>query len=53
VNSSVLRITNQGKFDSHLEFGLMSSIVNDDPAYKKGIFFIEPEKLTIKVNEVA
>lgn len=31
----------------------MSSIITDDPAYKKGIFFIEPEKLLIKMNEVA
>lgn len=29
----------------------MSSIINNNPLYKKGIFFVEPEKMIIKTDE--
>lgn len=52
TNSSLFRISNLGKFDCHVEFALMSSVVQDDPEYQKGIFMFEPSELDIKVNEV-
>ena len=52
VNSSVFHITNQGKFDCELSFDLLSSIQAEQGDYKKDIFFIEPEKMTLKVNEI-
>ncbi|EGR28756.1 hypothetical protein IMG5_169530, partial [Ichthyophthirius multifiliis] len=53
INSCTFRISNQGKFDTQLQFQLMSSIKDqNDPEYKKGIFWIEPEILFIAKNDV-
>lgn len=52
MNSTTFRITNQGKFDCELQFDLMSSIISDQQDYKKDIFFVEPDKLLLKVNEL-
>lgn len=41
INSSTFRISNQGKFDCKLEFALMSSVIENNPEYKKGIYWIE------------
>ena len=43
VNSTTFRITNNGKYHAILDFALLSSIKENDPVYKKGIFWIEPE----------
>lgn len=51
-NSSLFRISNQGKFDCHVSFALMSSVVETDPLYSKNVFFVEPEEMTIKMNDV-
>ena len=52
TNSSTFRISNQGKFDCHVEFALMSSVIENDPEYSKKVFYIEPDVLDIKVNDV-
>lgn len=51
-NSSTFRISNQGKFDCHVEFALMSSVIENDPEYSKKVFYIEPTELDIRVNDV-
>ena len=53
VNSATFRITNQGKFICELKFDLMSSVINtqDNPLYKKGVFFFSPETLELNINE--
>lgn len=38
INSSVFRISNSGKFDSEIQFQLLSSVMENDAAYKKGVF---------------
>lgn len=53
VNSSTFRISNNGKYDAHLEFSLLSSIKENDPEFKKGIFWIEPETMKISPQDVA
>jgi len=52
TNSSTFRISNQGKFDCHIEFALMSSVVNDDPEYSKTVFMFDPSEIDIKVNDI-
>jgi len=52
TNSSLFRISNLGKFDCHVEFALMSSVITGDPDYCKGIFMFEPSELDIKVNDL-
>ena len=52
MNSTTFRLTNQGKFDCELTFELMSSIMADQNDYKKDVFFIEPEKMLLKVNDL-
>ena len=52
MNSTTFRITNQGKFDCELQFDLMSTILSEQNDYKKEIFFIEPEKMLLKVNDL-
>lgn len=51
-NSSTFKISNQGKFDCHVEFALMSSVIENDPDYSKKVFYFEPAELDIKVNDV-
>jgi len=43
INSVTFRISNQGKFDGKLEYSLMSTVMENNPAYKKDIFFLEPK----------
>ena len=50
VNSSVFRITNNGKFPAEIDFTL-SSTVFEGPEYKKGVFIFEPEKLSLGVDQ--
>mmetsp|Transcript_39419 Transcript_39419/g.35148 ORF Transcript_39419/g.35148 Transcript_39419/m.35148 type:complete len:418 (+) Transcript_39419:788-2041(+) len=50
VNSSVFRITNNGKFDAEVEFALSSSVL-EGPEYKKGVFMFEPDRLSLKVDQ--
>ncbi len=52
TNSATFRISNQGKFDCHVEFALMSSVISDDPEYSKSVFMFEPNELDIKVNDI-
>jgi len=52
VNSVTFRISNNGKYDAHLDFALLSSIKDNDPEYKKGIFWIEPESMTIAPSDI-
>jgi hydrocephalus-inducing protein len=52
VNSTTLRISNTGKYNAQLSFSLMSSIVDNNPEYKKGVFWIEPETMEIPKNDV-
>ena len=40
------------KFDCHLEFALMSTVINDDPEFSKKVFIVEPSELDLKVNDV-
>lgn len=53
VNSTTFRISNNGKYDAKLEFALVSSIKENDAEYKKGIFWIEPETMTIAPSDVS
>ena len=50
VNSSVFRITNNGKFTAEIDFTLASTVF-EGPAYKKGLFLFEPEKLSLAVDQ--
>jgi hypothetical protein len=40
VNSTTFRLSNQGSFPAELQFALMSSIVEGNSEYKKGVFTI-------------
>jgi hydrocephalus-inducing protein len=50
MNSSVLRITNNGKYDADLEFALSSSVLEGSDI-KKGVFLFEPEKVNLKMEQ--
>lgn len=50
VNSSVFRITNNGRFSAEIDFTLGSSVF-EGPEYKKGIFMFEPEKMTLGIDQ--
>jgi hydrocephalus-inducing protein len=51
VNSTTFRLSNQGSYPAELQFALMSSITEGNPEYKKGIFTISEEKLSLGVND--
>ena len=60
VNSSVFRMTNNGKYDAELEFSFGSSVIEgpvpkgagpEGSLRKKGIFLLEHEKLTLKMDQ--
>jgi hydrocephalus-inducing protein len=51
VNSTTFRLSNQGSFPADLQFALMSSIMENNPEYKKGVFTISEEKLSLAVND--
>lgn len=51
VNSTTFRLSNQGSFPADLQFALMSSIMQNNPEYKKGVFTISEEKLSLGVND--
>lgn len=52
INSTTFRISNQGKFDAKIQFGLMSSVIENNADYKKDIFFFEPKELEIPQNDI-
>lgn len=52
VNSTTFRIANNGKYDANLEFALLSTIKDNDPEFKKGIFWIEPENMKISPTDI-
>lgn len=43
VNSSTFRISNPGKFDTNASFALLSAVMENNSAYKKGVFFLDNE----------
>ena len=60
VNSSVFRLTNNGKFDADIELSLSSSVMEGPipkgtgPAggiIKKGVFMFEQEKFSLKIDQ--
>lgn len=51
VNSTTFRLSNQGSFPADLQFALMSSVMENNPEYKKGVFTISEEKLSLGVND--
>ena len=51
INSFSFRITNYGKFDCDVSFALASSVINDNPEYRKNVFSFEPEKLQLSKDE--
>lgn len=53
VNSSTFRISNNGKFPVHIDFALLSTVKDNDPVYRKGVFSIEPESMQIAPQEVS
>ena len=52
VNSCTFRIYNPGKFDTQASFALLSSVMENNPSYKKGVFILENDNLTIPKNDV-
>lgn len=46
INSSVFRITNNGKFKTNISFHFASELANDEEDnvidYKPGVFYLEP-----------
>jgi len=50
VNSSVFRISNNGRFTAEIDFTLASSVF-EGPEYKKGTFIFEPEKMTLATDQ--
>eukprot|EP00825_Cyclidium_porcatum_P002075 TRINITY_DN1095_c0_g1_i4.p1 TRINITY_DN1095_c0_g1~~TRINITY_DN1095_c0_g1_i4.p1 ORF type:complete len:1802 (-),score=468.45 TRINITY_DN1095_c0_g1_i4:3309-8714(-) len=52
VNSYTFRITNSGKFDDNIQFALMSSIMENNPEYQKGVFWLETEQMQIPYDDV-
>lgn len=51
MNSTTFRLSNQGSFPAELQFALMSSVMEGNPEYKKGVFTISEEKMTLGVND--
>lgn len=52
INSVTFNISNAGKFDAKLEFSLMSTVTEDNPEYKKDIFFLDPPEMEIPKDDV-
>lgn len=52
LNATTFRIANNGKFPAEIQFALMSTIKDNDPEFKKGVFFIEPETMTIPPSDL-
>ena len=51
VNSTTIRLSNLGKFATNIEVALKSSVVENDPKMRKGVFWIEPEKMFIEKGD--
>ena len=51
ANSTIFRITNNGKYDLNAKFSLESSLVSDEPPAGKSPFIFEPETMSLKVEE--
>ena len=47
INSTLLKMTNQGPFPCQLEFALRSSIADSNPEYKKDIFQLSHDRVTL------
>jgi hydrocephalus-inducing protein len=41
ANSTLIKLHPKGNFASEIEFALLSSIMENDPVYKKGVFLID------------
>lgn len=52
VNSAKFRISNHGKYPANIAFALMSQVMENNPEYVKNIYFFEPEKMEIGVNDI-
>ena len=52
VNSVTFRIVNSGKFNASLKLALMSSVIDNNPLYKKNIFFLEYESMDIPKDDI-
>lgn len=50
MNSTIFRISNDGKYKAEVSFDLASSVI-DKKGYKKGIYFFEPENMDLEVGE--
>jgi hydrocephalus-inducing protein len=51
TNSTVFKLTNNGNYPAELEFAFLSAIIDNDPAYRKNVFSISIDKITIEESE--
>ena len=51
VNSTTFKLVNIGHYPAEISIALLSSIMENDPSYKKGVFSVSFEEVTIDVNE--
>ena len=47
INSFLFRITNYGKFECDVNFALASTVILDNPEYKKDLFTIDPQSMIL------
>ena len=51
VNSTTFKLVNIGHYPAEVEVALLSSIMENEPAYKKGVYSIQFESCKIEPNE--
>jgi len=53
TNSTTFKLVNNGHYPAEIQVALLSSVIENDNTYKKGVFTVSEEELTIGVNEPA
>ena len=51
VNSTTFKLVNIGHYPADIEIALLSSIMENEAAYKKGVFTVDFESCKIEANE--
>ncbi len=51
VNSTTFKLVNIGHYPAQVEVALLSSIMENEPGYKKGIFSVSFDKCTIQPDQ--